>query len=473
MENTYEMVGGLEIHVRLKSKTKLFCNCSNDTFNKEANTLICPVCSGFPGTLPVLNQSALKMAQKTALALKCKLLPYSKFDRKSYFYPDLPSGFQISQFDEPVAEKGEVDVLIEKKKKTFRINRAHLENDAGKLMHEGAHSSLVDLNRAGSPLLEIVTEPDFRSPDEVFEFLKELQKIMRYLGTSDADMEKGMMRCDANISIRKKGAKEFGTKVEIKNMNSFANVKKAMEYEIKRQKKALENGEKIIQETRGWDADKEKSISQRTKEESADYRYFPEPDLPPIETTDQEVETIKKELPELPATKTLRFIEEHALPFAQAVVLTSEKQLADFFEETVKITKSPQKTANWIIGDYLALLKENPNCQLSAENLGKLIALVEAGEISNKIAKEIFPTIAGDNLDPEKYIEEKGLVQISDQGEIEKFCQEVISENAQIAEDYKGGKDRALGALVGKVMQKSKGQANPKAVNEILKKLLS
>lgn len=473
MSDKYEMVGGLEIHVRLKTKSKLFCSCSNDIFNERANTHICPVCAAFPGALPVLNKEGLDMGLKTAIALNCTPLKNSKFDRKSYFYPDLPAGFQISQFDEPIAEKGSVEVLVNGEKKSFRINRAHLENDAGKLMHEGSHSSLVDLNRAGTPLLEIVTEADFRSPDEVFEFLKELQRIMRYLGTSDADMEKGMMRCDANVSIRPWGQEEFGTKVEIKNMNSFNNVKKALEYELKRQEKALENGEKIYQETRGWDADKEISVSQRSKEESADYRYFPEPDLPPILTSDEKTAKIKAEIPELPTARTIRFMENLGLPFEQATTLTAEKSLADFFEQALKISKEATKTANWVIGDYLALSKENPESPLSAENMGKLVALIESGKISGKIAKEIFAEIFNNNLDPEKYIEEQGLAQISDQGAIEKICQEVINENAQMAEDFKGGKERALGALVGKVMQKSQGQASPQLANEILKKLLS
>lgn len=472
MTNKYEMVGGLEIHVRLKTKTKLFCGCSNDTFATEANSLICPVCAALPGALPVINREAFYMALKTALALNCQIPAFSKFDRKSYFYPDLPAGFQISQFDEPFALGGAVEVFVNEEKKRFALTRIHMENDAGKLTHEGAHSSLVDWNRAGSPLIEIVTEPVFRSPDEIFEFLKELQRILRFLGTSDADMEKGMMRCDVNISLRPSGQEVFGTKVELKNMNSFGNVKKATEYEIARQKKILEKGEKIVQETRGFDADKGITVGQREKEESADYRYFPEPDLPPLTIDAQKIVEIKREVPELPARKTERFVEECGLPFAQAQTLAGEQGLADFFEAVSAVAKNPQKSANWILGDYLALTKEHPEKQMAPANLGKLILLTENGKISGKIAKEIFPIIFTTDADPEAYVEKNNLSQIADSGAVEAICTAVIAENSQIVADFKGGKEKALGALIGKVMQKSAGQASPPLVNEILRKLL-
>ncbi|MCT4592620.1 MAG: Asp-tRNA(Asn)/Glu-tRNA(Gln) amidotransferase subunit GatB [Candidatus Gracilibacteria bacterium] len=471
MYDKYELVAGLEIHARLKTQTKLFCSCSNDTFSKEANSLICPICAGFPGALPVLNKEALSMAIKTGLALKCDVKKFSKFDRKSYFYPDLPSGFQISQYDEPICEGGELEVYVGEEKKTFQFNRIHMENDAGKLTHEN-HSSLVDLNRAGSPLIEMVTEPCFRSSEDVFEFLKELQRTLRFLGTSDADMEKGMMRCDANISIRLKGAVEFGTKVEIKNMNSFNNIKKALDYEFVRQVKAVEKGEKLIQETRGWVDDKEITVSQRSKEESADYRYFPEPDLPPVILDNAELDAYKKEVPELSAQKRTRFINDFKLPFKHASTLSWERELAEFFEEVVKISNNPQKAANLILGDYLALQKEQ-EVNISAANLAKIIKLMDEGKISSKIAKEILPEISKSDLDPEKYVEEKGLIQMSDTGELETVCQEVMSENPKMVEDFKGGKEKAIGGLVGQVMKKTQGKASPPMVNDILRKLMS
>lgn len=478
MSDKFEMTAGLEIHVRLKTKTKLFCNCSNDTFATEANSLICPVCAGYPGTLPVVNKEAIKMAIKSALALNCTIPAFSKFDRKSYFYPDLPAGFQISQFDEPIAVNGKIEFFVNGEKKSIRINRLHLENDAGKLMHEG-HNSLSDLNRAGSPLAEVVTEPDFKSPDEVFYFLKEFQRIFRFLGTSDADMEKGMMRCDVNISVKEIGAKELGTKVEIKNMNSFGNAKKAVEYEIARQTKLIENGEKdkIVQETRGFDVNKGITISQRSKEGSADYRYFPEPDIPPVKITKEYIEEVKKEIPELSAAKIERFMNDLKLSFANAEILAGDLDLANYFEKASQISSNPQKTANWVVGDFLSILNESGlqinEIKMTAENLGKLVAMVENGKISGKIAKEIFKELFESGKDPEKMVEEKGLIQIQDTGEIEKFCEEVINENPGIVEEIKNGKEKAIGALVGQVMKKSQGKASPPMVNEILRKKIN
>ncbi len=470
------MVAGLEIHARIKTKTKMFCDCSNDTFGAEPNTHICPVCTGFPGTLPVINSEAVVYGVKTALALGCEIPSFSKFDRKSYFYPELRFGFQISQFDEPVSEKGKVEFFVHEEKKSIRINRLHLENDAGKLVHEG-ESSLVDWNRSGSPLMEMVTEADFRSPEDIVAFLKELQKILRTVGSSYADMEKGMMRCDVNISLRPEGQEEFGTKTELKNMNSFGNIEKAVRAEVKRQKEVLESGGKIAQETRGWDADKEISTSQRSKEEAADYRYFPEPDLPPITFTEEGIQEIKQELPELPAAKLERFIEQYQIPWDSAEILAGDPELTEYFETATKISGNPKKTANWILGDFLAALNEAEitpqESLLTAENLGCMVQMIEEGKISGKIGKEIFPELMEKGCDVEELIKEKGLEQVSDSGEIESICQKVIEENQQIANDYRGGKEKALGALVGQVMKASRGQANPQMANETLKKLLT
>lgn len=469
------MVAGLEIHARIKTKTKMFCGCDNDTFGKEPNTHVCPVCMGFPGTLPVINSEAVVLGATTALALGCHIPHFSKFDRKSYFYPDLPAGYQISQFDEPISENGKVEFFVDGEKKSIRINRLHLENDAGKLIHEGG-ISLVDLNRAGSPLMEMVTEADFRSPEEIVAFLKELQKILRTVRSSYADMEKGMMRCDVNISLRPKGQKEFGTKAEMKNMNSFGNIEKAVRAEIKRQKKILESGGKVDQETRGWDVEKEVTVSQRTKEEAADYRYFPEPDLPPITFTEEGIAELKASLPELPAAKLERFVEQYKISWDNAEILAGDPHLSEYFEMATKVSGDAKKTANWVVGDLLAAIKESEgtitDCKLSAENLGKMVAMITKGDISGKIAKEIFPELLETGKDVEKVVEEKGLKQVSDTGAIEKMCQEVLDENPKMVEDFKGGKEKVLGALVGQVMKKSKGQANPQMANEMLKKLL-
>jgi aspartyl-tRNA(Asn)/glutamyl-tRNA(Gln) amidotransferase subunit B len=476
MNDQYESVMGLEIHARLKTRTKMFCGCSNDIWESEANQEICPVCAGFPGALPIANKKAIYLGRKMGLALGCSLRPLSKFDRKSYFYPDLPSGFQISQYDEPIAEHGRVEVLVEGEKKAFGITRLHLENDAGKLMHEGS-VSLVDLNRAGSPLAEMVTEPDFRNPKEVSAFLKELQRILRMLQISDADMEKGMMRCDVNVSVRLKGQEKFGTKVEMKNMNSFRNIEKALEYEINRQVSLYEKGEqtKIVQETRGWDEISGKTVSQRSKEEAMDYRYFPEPDLPPLTIMDVEILALKQEIPELPTHRMERFM-ENGLPFADTEILVNTPELADFFEECSTISKDPKKSANWILGELLKYLNETGkslrDTPLSAESLAELILLINEGTISGKIAKEVFPEMLETGKNPKQIVEEKGLSQLSDTSALEVICQQVLTENAKIVEDFRNGKEKAFGALVGKVMALTKGSANPQMVNTILGEIL-
>lgn len=469
------MVAGLEIHARIKTQTKMFCGCSNDIFSSEPNSHICPVCSGFPGTLPVPNQDAITFGVLTALALQCKIPVFSKFDRKSYFYPDLPAGYQISQYDEPISSNGRVEFFVNGEKKSVRMNRLHLENDAGKLVHEGG-DTLVDLNRAGSPLMEMVTEADFRSPEEVVAFLKELQKILRTVGSSDADMEKGMMRVDVNISLRPKGQEAFGTKTELKNMNSFTNIEKAVRAEIVRQRDILDSGGKITQETRGWDVDKGISVSQRSKEEAADYRYFPEPDIPPLIFTRERVEELRKTLPELPAAKCERYVADYGLVWDTAEILAGDPALGAYFEIAAKTSGAPKKVANWLVGDLLAALNEAgtalSDTKITAENLGKMVALIEKGTISGKIAKEIFPELLATGADVGTLIQEKGLIQLSDTGAIETICQQVVAEQADIVADFKNGKERALGALVGQVMKKSAGKANPQMVNEILRNLL-
>jgi len=475
MVNKYEVVMGLEIHARINTKTKMFCGCDNDIFESEANANTCSICMAHPGMLPVLNKTAYRKGILTGLALNCRIPKFAKFDRKSYFYPDLPPGYQISQYDEPVCIDGKVKVIVNGEEKEFGITRLHLENDAGKLTHTGG-GTLVDYNRAGTPLMEIVTEPDFREVDEVTTFLQELRKILRYVNTSQADMEKGMMRCDVNISIRPFGQKEFGTRTELKNMNSFRMVEKAVNYEIKRQIKEVEAGNKIVQETRGWDDDKGVTLSQRGKEEAADYRYFPEPDLPPMTITAEEVAEITKDLPELPLEKKARFMQDFGMNEKDAEILTSDFKLAAYFEEVATKSGEPKKSANWILSELLRLLNEAQisieECKITAENLGGMIKMIEAGEISGKIAKEILLEMYEMGTDAKDIVEKKGLKQISDMGELEGIVRGILDQNTKIIADYKGGKEKALGALVGQVMGATKGQANPKMVNEIILKLI-
>ncbi len=472
----YEPVMGLEIHARLKSKTKMFCACSNDTWKAEPNEHTCPVCMGFPGALPTINKQAVYLGRKMGLALGCEVKKFSKFDRKSYFYPDLPAGFQTSQFDEPVCEHGNLQVIVNGEKKSFRINRLHLENDAGKSTHS-ANSSLLDWNRSGSPLAEMVTEADFRSPTDVSSFLKEMQRILRFLDISDADMEKGMMRCDVNVSIRPFGQEKFGTKVEMKNMNSFRNIEKALEYEIARQTALCNDGKKdeIVQETRGFNADTGKTFSQRSKEEAMDYRYFPEPDLPPLTITDEEIAELQKEIPELPSEKILKYLDA-GIGIAEADALVGDKYLNEVFEFVSEKTGDIKIASNWILGAVSKYLNDNIEYSLAdfnAENLVILIQLIQNNKISNKVANQIFEEVISGNKNPEIIVEEKGLAQESDTGAIEAICAEVLAEKADLVEAYKSGKDKLFGAFVGQVMKKSKGKANPQVVNEILKKLLS
>lgn len=465
----YEPVIGLEVHCRISSKTKMFCRCSNDIFNAEPNTHVCPICMGFPGMLPLMSKEVLRKGILGALALGCEIPEFSKMDRKSYFYPDLPKGFQISQYDLPVSVKGKITIrLSDGSTKDIGITRLHLEDDAGKLTHT-AGGTLVDYNRSGTPLMEIVSEPDLRSTQEASLYARQLQKIMRYVGASDADMEKGMMRFDINVSLRPKGQKEFGIRTETKNLNSFRSLEKALEYEIKRQTEVLEGGGEVVQETRGWDDNKEVTVSQRSKEEAADYRYFPEPDIPPIVVTREMVEELRKEIPELPGAKAERY-RESGLSDADAKTLAADLELSRFYDEAAKVSGHPKKTANWLLSEVKPLMASE-SFALTPENLGKIVKMVEEGSITGKIAKDHLEKVCSENPDPEKYFEPFKVIE--DTAELEKICQEVIDKNPAIVADFKGGKEKAIGGLVGQVMAATKGTANPKSVNEILRKLLS
>jgi len=473
----YETVIGLEVHLQLATKTKAFCGCSTK-FGQTPNSQTCPVCLGFPGSLPVLNEEAFKAALKTALALNCKIQKLIKFDRKNYYYPDLPKNFQISQYDMPLSYDGFIDIGVKDgAKKRIRIKRVHMEEDAGKLMHpEGERYSLVDYNRGGMPLLEIVTEPDINSPDEAYDYLTKLKSILEYLRVSDCDMEKGSLRCDANISIRPKGGKKLGTKVELKNMNSFKNVRSGLEYEVKRQESLIGEGGRIVQETRLWDADKLITKSMRVKEEAEDYRYFPEPDLVPFVVEKSDIEKIKKALPELPEARTGRFKSQFALSEYDAGVLTSQVDIAEYFEECVKLYPNPKTIANWIMGDIIALANDKAlnirELGFPAEALAGLLKMVDSGAISGKMAKDVLVEAIETRMSPDDIVRKNGLSQISDTGRIEEIIKLVLKKEEKSANDYKAGKRNAFTFLVGQVMKETKGKANPAIVNEILKKIL-
>jgi aspartyl-tRNA(Asn)/glutamyl-tRNA(Gln) amidotransferase subunit B len=478
----YEAVIGLEVHAQMLTETKIFCRCST-RFGSEPNTQTCPVCIGMPGVLPVLNKKALEFTIKTGLAMKCKISSYSRFARKNYFYPDLPKGYQISQYELPVCEQGHVEIVVDGKIKKIGITRIHMEEDAGKNIHEssppkagGGNYSFVDLNRAGVPLMEIVSEPDIRRPGEAVEYMKKLRAILRYLDVCDGNMEQGSLRCDANVSVRPAGQDGLGVKTEIKNLNSFKFVEKALEYEIERQIKILKEGGKIIQETRLWNYERGMTESMRTKEEAHDYRYFPEPDLVPIMADQQLIDEIKRSLPELPDAKRKRFVSEHGLPEYDADLMTSEKSLADWFEEVVHLGGQPKAVSNWIMGDLMRLLNEEnkpfEDCSLKPKQLVDMLRLIDKGTISGKIAKTVFEEMYKTGKDPESIVREKGLVQISDAGEIEKIVDDVIAKNSKEVARYRSGEEKLLGFFVGLVMKLSKGRANPQLVNELLKKKL-
>ncbi|MTI59704.1 MAG: Asp-tRNA(Asn)/Glu-tRNA(Gln) amidotransferase subunit GatB [Firmicutes bacterium] len=476
MSVEYEVVIGLEVHAQLATESKIFCDCSTE-FGAEPNTHVCPVCLGLPGTLPVLNKKVLEYAIMAGLALNCEISEYSKFDRKNYFYPDLPKAYQISQFDLPICEHGSIEIETEEGKKEIGITRIHMEEDAGKLIHEGSidksTGSLVDYNRTGVPLIEIVSEPDMRSPAEARAYLTQLKKVLEYLEVSDCNMEEGSLRCDANVSLRPVGQKKFGTKAELKNMNSFKAVEKALEYEVERQKRVLDRGDEVVQETRTWDDSLNKTISMRGKEEAHDYRYFPEPDLVPMEVDKELVKELSDSLPELPVEKMERFVTEYGLPQYDAEVLTDTKALAELFEEGVEAYDDPKGVSNWIMGDFLRLVKEEniavEESKLSGELLGKMLQLMDAGTISSKIAKTVFKEMFKTGKDPETIVEEKGLKQISDESKIEEIVDQVISENPEAVEDIKSGKGKAIGFLVGQVMKETRGKANPGMVNQLLR----
>ncbi len=472
----YEAVIGLEVHAQVLTETKIFCRCSTK-FGSEPNTQTCPVCIGMPGVLPVLNKKALEFSIKTGLATNCKISSFSRFARKNYFYPDLPKGYQISQYELPICEHGYVEIVVHGGIKKIGITRIHLEEDAGKNIHEAANYSLVDLNRAGIPLMEIVSEPDIRSPEEAVEYMKKLRAIIRYLGVCDGNMEQGSLRCDANISVRPAGQEEFGIKTEIKNLNSFKFIEKALEYEMQRQIKILEESKKITQETRLWNSEKVITESMRTKEEAHDYRYFPEPDLVPIIVEQTWVEEIKKTLPELPDVKRERFVSQYELPEHDADLLTAEKSLADWYEEAVRLGGHPKTVSNWVMVELMKLLNEEnksiEECHLKPKQLADMLKLMDKGTISGKIAKTVFEEMYKTGKNAKVIVEEKGLVQISDVGAIEKAIDEVIAKHSKEVERFKSGEEKLIGFFVGQVMKLTKGKANPQMVNELLRKKLS
>ncbi len=471
----YEPVIGLEIHVQLLTKTKIFCSCSTE-FAGGDNENTCPVCIGLPGALPVLNANAVELGVKTGLALNCKINPLSVFARKNYFYPDLPKGYQISQYEEPVCGKGFIDIYIGETKKRIGITRAHLEEDAGKSSHAGDYT-LVNLNRSSVPLLEIVSEPDIRSAEEAAAYARAVHSILLYTEVCDGNLEEGSMRCDCNVSVRKKGAEKFGTKVELKNINSFRFIEKAVIYEIERQIDCLETGEKIIQETRLYDADKNRTYSMRTKEEAHDYRYFPDPDLLQLHVTDAQVAKIKSTLPELPMARAERFQSEYKLPSYDAFVLTQSRTLAEYYEGVVKVCQNPKSASNWVMVELLRELNEAKlevtESKVEPAHLGGLVQLIDKGTISGKIAKEVFAEMFKTGKTPEAIVKEKGLVQISDEGSLRTAIAEVIKQNPGQVEQYKSGKDKLFGFFVGQAMKVTKGQGNPELINKILKEELS
>jgi aspartyl-tRNA(Asn)/glutamyl-tRNA(Gln) amidotransferase subunit B len=471
----FETIIGLEVHVELKTKSKVFVP-SHNAFGNEPNSNVGPADLAYPGTLPVLNEEAVNYAMKAAMALNCDIATHMTFDRKNYFYPDNPKAYQITQDEHPIGENGWIDIEVDGKKKRIGITRVHMEEDAGKLTHGDDGYSYVDYNRAGTPLIEIVSEPDIRTPAEAHAYLEKLKNIIQYTGVSDVRMEEGSLRCDANISLRPIGQEEFGTKAELKNLNSFSFVEKGLEYEEKRQEKVLLSGGVVEQETRRYDEKTKETILMRIKEEADDYRYFPEPDLASVYIDEAWKEKIKNEIPELPDERRERYAKELGLSEYDAGVLTSSKEMADFFESTIAEGADTKQASNWLMGEVSAYmnkhLKELPELAITPEALAKLIKLIEDGTISSKIAKKVFAEIVEKGGDPEKIVKEKGLVQISDPDELKKIINQVLDENEQSVTDFKNGKDKALGFLVGQTMKATKGQANPPMVNKILKEEL-
>ncbi len=472
----YEVVIGVEVHAQLRTKSKMFCGCST-AFGRSPNSQTCPVCLGLPGSLPVINKAAVEMAVRAGLALNCTIGPQNRFARKNYFYPDLPKGYQISQYEAPVCEHGWIEIAVSGTTKRVRIRRAHLEEDAGKNLH-GASSgrSLVDLNRAGTPLLEIVTEPDMRSADEAVAYLKNLRDILMYLEVCDGNMEEGSFRCEPNLSLRPAGQQELGVKVELKNINSFKFVKDAIEYEIKRQTKVLTEGGSVKQETRLWNLDRGETAVMRSKEEAHDYRYFPDPDLVPLKLEREWVDAFRADLPELPAARTRRFLEEYGLPDYDAGVLTAARDVAEYFEASVKLFPQPKTVSNWVMGELTRELNNTGTVigasPVSPERLATLLRMVEQGTVSLKVARDIFPEMYRTGKAPEQIVQEKGLTQMSDDGALSQIIDEVLAGHpAQVAQ-FKQGRQQVLGFLVGQVMKASGGKANPGKVNELLKQKL-
>jgi aspartyl-tRNA(Asn)/glutamyl-tRNA(Gln) amidotransferase subunit B len=473
----YEAVIGLEVHAQLLTRAKIFCGCPT-SFGALPNTQTCPVCLGMPGSLPVLNKKAVEFALKMALATDCTINPESVFARKNYFYPDLPKGYQISQYESPLAEHGHLPIRVNGELKRIGITRIHLEEDAGKLIHhESRPVSLVDFNRTGVPLIEIVSEPDLRTPEEAVAYLKGLRNILVYLEVCDGNMEEGSLRCDANVSLRPVGGQALGTKVELKNMNSFRFVKAALEFEIRRQRALLDAGREIIQETRLWDTVQGQTVSMRGKEEAHDYRYFPDPDLVPVKIDGDWLASLRKNLPELPAAREERFVSEYGIPPYDAEVLTGDKALADYFEAVVKEFPHPKQVSNWVMVELMRVLKQEDGglgaCKITPQALARLLALVEAGTISGKMAKAVFEDMAASGQEPEAVIKAKGLVQITDTGALEAAAREILAAHPQEAADYRAGKTKVLGFFVGQLMKKTKGQANPQLANEVFKQLLA
>ena len=476
MAKEYETVIGLEVHVELATKTKIFCGCSTE-FGGEPNTHTCPVCTGMPGSLPVLNKKVVEYAMAVGLAANCRIHQYCKFDRKNYFYPDNPQNYQISQLYLPICHDGWIEIEAGGEKKKVRIHEIHMEEDAGKLIHDDREDcSLVDYNRSGVPLIEIVSEPDMRSAEEVIAYLEQLRMIAQYVGASDCKLQEGSMRADVNLSVREKGSDTFGTRTEMKNLNSFKAIARAIEGEQARQIDLLEEGRPVIQETRRWDDNKGESYPMRSKEDAQDYRYFPDPDLPPVEISDAWMEEIRSSLPELQPAKKARYMEEFQLPAYDASILTESKKLADLFEETVALGARPKKVSNWLMVETLRLLKENSmepeQIRFTPENLKKLIALTEDGSVNSSVAKEVFEQMFRDNVDPEAYVEEHGLKTVNDAGALEAVVKKVLENNPKVVEEYRGGKEKVLGFLVGQVMKEMKGKANPAMAGELLKKLM-
>lgn len=473
----YETVIGLEVHVELATKTKIFCGCSTE-FGGAPNTHTCPVCTGMPGSLPVLNKQVVEYAAAVGLATNCKITQYCKFDRKNYFYPDNPQNYQISQLYLPICRDGGIEIETAAGKKVIGIHEIHMEEDAGKLIHdEWTDSSLVDYNRSGVPLIEIVSEPDMRSAEEVTAYLEKLRLIIQYLGASDCKLQEGSMRADVNLSVREVGASEFGTRTEMKNLNSFKAITHAIEGECARQIELLEEGREVIQETRRWDDNKETSYAMRSKEDAKDYRYFPEPDLVPVVISDEWLEEIRGRQPELRSEKLERYRREYEIPDYDAEIITGTKKMADIFEATTAICHKPKKVSNWLMVETMRLLKENgmeaEEISFSPEHLASLISLTESKAINSTVAKEVFEEIFKNDIDPEQYVEERGLKTVSDDGELRAVVEEVIENNPKSVEDYRNGKKKAIGFLVGQAMKATKGKADPGIVNQILQELLN